>query len=131
MATAASSEWLTRKRLIDKLLVSAGSRVTPLRELPLSSLDRCAVEEYPTRSGPADYALVLDGRVVGIVEAKKLSFGHRRNDWTRYPRSLSDSDKQFLLQRATARSRLTGASETLTASGLMQLSSGFADEEKA
>ena len=61
MASAANSEWLERRRLIDKLLASAGWRVTPQLELPLSSLDRCAVEEYPTRNGPADYALVLDG----------------------------------------------------------------------
>lgn len=74
----ANSEWLTRKTLIDKGLGAANWRVTPHKEgVPLSRLDRCAVEEYPTASGPADYALVLGGRVVGVVEAKKLSLGRR------------------------------------------------------
>ncbi|MGD0581175.1 MAG: DEAD/DEAH box helicase family protein [Bryobacteraceae bacterium] len=72
----ANSEWLTRKQLIDKELRAAGWRVTPYHDgVALSRLDRCAIEEYPTATGPADYALVLGGRVVGVVEAKKLSLG--------------------------------------------------------
>ena len=35
----------------------------------------CAVEEYETTNGPADYALCVDGRILGIVEAKKLTLG--------------------------------------------------------
>jgi type I restriction enzyme R subunit len=31
--------------------------------------------DYPTANGPADYALFVDGRILGIVEAKKLSLG--------------------------------------------------------
>jgi len=34
-----------------------------------------AVCEYPTENGPADYALFVNGRILGIVEAKKLSLG--------------------------------------------------------
>jgi type I restriction enzyme R subunit len=30
-----------------------------------------ASEEYPTSSGPADYVLVVDGNIIGIIEAKK------------------------------------------------------------
>lgn len=30
-----------------------------------------AIAEWPTKSGPADYALFIDGRCVGIVEAKR------------------------------------------------------------
>jgi type I restriction enzyme R subunit len=41
--------------------------------VPLAALSRCAVTEYPTANGPADYALVDGGRVVGVVEAKKVS----------------------------------------------------------
>jgi type I restriction enzyme R subunit len=29
------------------------------------------VREYPIASGPADYALLIDRRLMGIVEAKK------------------------------------------------------------
>lgn len=62
-----NSEWLTRKVLVDQALRGAGWRVCPFADGPLSRFDRCAVEEYPTGNGPADYALALDGRVLGVV----------------------------------------------------------------
>ena len=34
-----------------------------------------AVTEFSTANGPADYALVVGGRVLGIVEAKKVTSG--------------------------------------------------------
>lgn len=72
----AESEWLTRKRLIDPRLKAAGWRVVPFDEAsPLSAYDRCAIKEYPTDHGPADYALCVAGEVLGVVEAKKLTLG--------------------------------------------------------
>ena len=54
------SEWPTRKRLIDPKLKAAGWRVVPFdAAAPLSRLDRCAIEEYPTEKGPADYVLCV------------------------------------------------------------------------
>jgi type I restriction enzyme R subunit len=49
------------------------------------------VEEYPTATGPADYALVMDGRVVGVVEAKKLTVGPQNvlSQAERYAKGLS------------------------------------------
>ena len=35
----------------------------------------CAVEEFETANGPADYALCVDGKILGVVEAKKLTLG--------------------------------------------------------
>src|ERR1019366_771123 len=70
------SEHTTRKQLIDVQLAADGWKVLPFSaRIPLSSLNRCAIEEYPTENGPADYALCLGGRIVGIVEAKKLTLG--------------------------------------------------------
>jgi type I site-specific restriction endonuclease len=70
------SEWQTRKTRIDAALAASGWEVTPYRDtVPVSTFDRHAVEEYPTDNGPADYALVVGGRVLGIVEAKKVSLG--------------------------------------------------------
>jgi type I restriction enzyme R subunit len=70
------SERLTRKRIIDPKLKAAGWKVVPFEEgKPLSFYDRCAIEEYQTDNGPADYALCLGGRILGIVEAKKLTLG--------------------------------------------------------
>jgi type I restriction enzyme, R subunit len=70
------SEWLTRKTLVNPKLKAAGWRIVPFdASKPLSSYDRCAIEEYPTDNGPADYALCVGGRILGIVEAKKLTLG--------------------------------------------------------
>lgn len=76
MVSPRDSEWVTRKTLIDKRLRSAGWRIVPFDPVTsLDALDSCAVEEFQTSNGPADYALVLGGRVVGVVEAKKLTLG--------------------------------------------------------
>ncbi|MGI9068603.1 MAG: hypothetical protein ACR2HX_19645 [Pyrinomonadaceae bacterium] len=42
---------------------------------PLGFYENCAIEEYPTDNGPADYALCMNGEIVGVVEAKKLTLG--------------------------------------------------------
>ncbi len=94
LRTAADSEWATRKELVDKALRAAGWRVTPHREKPLSALEGCAVEEYPTANGPADYALVMDASVVGIVEAKKLTLGPQNvlSQAERYARGMHQGE---------------------------------------
>jgi len=47
--------------------------------MSLNSGQRYAIEEFETANGPADYALCVDGRILGIVEAKKLTLGHRES----------------------------------------------------
>ncbi len=70
------SERLTRKRRIDPKLVASHWGVAPHDEAkPLSWCPDSAVEEFPTDNGPADYGLSVDGRLLGIVEAKKLTLG--------------------------------------------------------
>ena len=73
------SEKLTRKELIDGELTDAGWRIISERDFdasrPLRTYDRCAIGEYPTDRGPADYALCADGKVLAVVEAKKLTLG--------------------------------------------------------
>src|SRR6266852_1249690 len=77
--TPKTSEYLTRKELIDQRLTDAGWRIVPEAKFdpskPLRTYDRCAIEEYATENGPADYALCADGKILGIVEAKKLTLG--------------------------------------------------------
>ena len=71
-----NSERLTRKRLIDPRLKAAGWSIVPfLPGKPLANYDSCAIEEFETANGPADYALCAEGRIIGIVEAKKLTLG--------------------------------------------------------
>lgn len=59
--------------------------------------DRCAIEEYVTDNGPADYALCVDGRLVGIVEAKKLTLGPQNvlTQAERYSRGASANPLNF------------------------------------
>ncbi|WP_332448508.1 hypothetical protein [Methanoculleus sp.] len=75
------NEYLTRKSRIDPKLRAAGWDVVPYREgRSLSAYDRCAVEEYPTGSGPADYALCLNGAIFGIIEAREVTLERIRSE---------------------------------------------------
>jgi len=70
------AEWLTRKTRIDTKLQSRelGWKIVRHKEGPdTATLDRHAVAEYPTDHGPADYALFVKGKLLGIIEAKKVS----------------------------------------------------------
>lgn len=92
------SEYLTRKSRIDPKLRAAGWDVVPYRvESPLSAYDRCAIEEYPTANGPADYALCIDGVILGIIEAKRASLAPQGVlvQAERYARGVSDSPYNF------------------------------------
>jgi type I restriction enzyme, R subunit len=68
------SEKATRKTRIDARLRSAGWTIVPWADgLDLTALSGHAVEELPTANGPADYALFVDGRLIGFIEAKKVT----------------------------------------------------------
>jgi type I restriction enzyme, R subunit len=70
------SERVTRKKRIDPLLKAAGWSVEPFQAgMDLSRFNKCALEEFPTENGPADYALCLDGKIVAVIEAKKVTLG--------------------------------------------------------
>lgn len=67
----------TRKRRIDPRLTAAGWRIVPFEEAKAirDYGKAAAVEEFMTSAGPADYGLLDEGRVLGVVEAKKLTVG--------------------------------------------------------
>jgi type I restriction enzyme R subunit len=70
------AEWLTRKNRIDTRLCGQTPPWKIIRYhdgLNLSSLHCVAVEEFPTANGPADYALFVNGVLLGIIEAKKVT----------------------------------------------------------
>jgi type I restriction enzyme R subunit len=76
MTPISETERRTRKARIDPKLKASGWEITrfdPAR--PLSKYRHHAVEEYPTANGPADYALITGGQLVGVVEAKKVTLG--------------------------------------------------------
>ncbi|HMC27952.1 MAG TPA: DEAD/DEAH box helicase family protein, partial [Verrucomicrobiae bacterium] len=70
------AEWQTRKQRIDARLRSiqpAWNIIRYRENLDLTKLDGVAVEELPTANGPADYALFVRGKLLGIIEAKKVT----------------------------------------------------------
>jgi type I restriction enzyme R subunit len=68
------SEFVTRKKRIDPRLKRLGWIILPYQfGMNTASLTNHAVEEYPTSSGPSDYTLFVDGRLIGILEAKKVT----------------------------------------------------------
>lgn len=70
------SEWLTRKKRIDSKLRALDPpwQIVPYEEgMDLSKLSHHAVEELPTENGYADYALFVNGQLLGFIEAKKVT----------------------------------------------------------
>src|SRR5205814_641604 len=70
------AEWQTRKQRIDarlRTLQPAWKIVRYSDGLDLTALDCHAVEELPTANGPADYGLFVCGKLLGIIEAKKVT----------------------------------------------------------
>ena len=60
---------------IDKKLEQSGWTVQDVKKLdPTASLG-VAVREFPTDTGPVDYALFVNGIPVGVIEAKKSDAG--------------------------------------------------------
>ena len=75
------AEWQTRKQRIDARLRSiqpAWNIIRYRENLDLTKLDGVAVEELPTANGPADYALFVRGKLLGIIEAKKVTVNPAR-----------------------------------------------------
>lgn len=89
------AEWATRKTRIDSKLrsLSPSWEIVRYREgMDLSQLRHHAVEEFPTANGPADYALFVEGRLLGIIEAKKVTVSPQNvlEQAKRYASGVSD-----------------------------------------
>ena len=61
--------------VIDKKLEQSGWTIQDMRQLNLTVSLGVAVREFPTSTGPVDYALFVEGKPVGVVEAKKSEVG--------------------------------------------------------
>jgi type I restriction enzyme, R subunit len=92
------SEWQTRKSRIDTRLKALGWNIPPFDpSRPLSGYQQAAITEYETANGPADYALAVDGTLLGVIEAKKVSLGPQNVliQAERYSRGASDNPLDF------------------------------------
>lgn len=68
------SERRTRRERVDPRLLASGWTIVREGADPNPAIYSAhAIEEYPTTNGPADYGLVVDGRLVAVVEAKKVN----------------------------------------------------------
>lgn len=62
---------------IDKLLLQTGWVIQNKSQINLHAGLGQAVREYQTDTGPADYILFVDGKAVGVIEAKAEQHGHK------------------------------------------------------
>ena len=63
------------RKQIDARLEQSGWVIQDLRKVnPMASLG-VAVREYPTSTGPVDYALFVEGKPIGVIEAQKDDLG--------------------------------------------------------
>ena len=60
---------------IDRLLADSGWVVQDFKKLNLAAGMGVAVREYKTDVGPADYVLFVEGKPVGVIEAKRVEEG--------------------------------------------------------
>lgn len=60
---------------IDEKLNQSGWIIQNVSHLNLSASTGVAIREFPTSTGPVDYALFVDGNPVGVIEAKKSTAG--------------------------------------------------------
>jgi len=62
---------------IDRMLDSSGWAVQSKRRADLFARQGVAIREYQTDIGPADYVLFVNGKPVGVIEAKREEEGER------------------------------------------------------
>ncbi|MBN8722753.1 MAG: DEAD/DEAH box helicase family protein [Acidobacteria bacterium] len=92
------SEKQTRRQRIDPKLIKAGWTIAPFdANRPLAWYQNTAIVEYPTSTGPADYALCVDGQILAIVEAKKVTLGPQNvlTQAERYAKGVGNSPFNF------------------------------------
>lgn len=79
------------RQIIDQKLIQSGWIIQNLNKLNLSAGVGVAVREFPTSTGPVDYALFVDGKPVGVIEVKKTDLGENittvENQSSRYAHS--------------------------------------------
>ncbi len=62
---------------IDSLLKESGWVIQNKSSINLKEVIGIAIREYQTDIGPADYVLIVNGKAVGVIEAKRSEEGVR------------------------------------------------------
>lgn len=90
------NEYKTRKEYIDELLIE--SKWGPIVQYEeTKQYNHGSVEEYPTETGPADYALFHNKKPLSVVESKKVAIGVQNvlQQAQRYSRGFKNSPFSF------------------------------------
>jgi type I restriction enzyme R subunit len=84
---------------IDQLLTKAGWIIQDANEINLGAGLGIAVREYPTKTGPVDYALFVDRKAIGVIEAKAVGtpLGGVAEQSGRYIHGFPDNVQHFTL----------------------------------
>ena len=76
---------------IDRQLNACGWIIQNKKQMNLNAGLGVAVREYQADAGPADYILFVDGKPVGIIEAKREEEGVRLTTHEDQPKFYADS----------------------------------------
>jgi len=89
-------EWQTRKQRIDVKLAGQGWTVHA-PGTPTPARGRHVLTEVPTADGPADYVFTIDGKTLGVLEAKKLGVSPQNvlTQAERYGRAIAGTAFNF------------------------------------
>lgn len=86
--------------IIDKKLKECGWVIQNKTKINLHQGLGVAVREYHTDSGPADYILFVDGKPMGVIEAKKKEEGYRMSDHEDQVEKYATAKLQYLQNEA-------------------------------
>ena len=101
---------------IDKQLIELGYVIQDMADLDLSAKRGVIVREYPTDTGPVDYLIFIDGKPIGIIEAKAVEKGEKlvvevEKQTNRYKNShfnyLPDAEIRFVYESTGEITRFT------------------------
>lgn len=101
---------------IDRQLREVGYVIQDMSELNLSAAKGVIVREYPTDTGPVDYLIFINGKAVGVIEAKEINKGVElvisvENQTNRYVNSkfkyLNNPDIRFVYESTGEITRFT------------------------
>ena len=81
---------------IDRQLIECGWIIQDKKKIDLTAGPGVIVTEYQTEIGPADYVLFVDGKPVGVIEAKKEEEGVRLTVHENQSKDYADSKLKYL-----------------------------------
>ena len=91
------------RQRIDERLMDAGWAVQDKQRIDMSAGLGIAVREYHTDSGPVDYALFVDRKPVGVIEAKRDEEGVRITAHETQTRRYANSQFRFCINQTPIR----------------------------